>query len=102
MTNDSSPDQIEREIRESIRSPRSAAAAGIIFSLLMFAIQIMITSVSVTDRADINREWLDTVRENISLAMTILPLPEYPSCGSRALSGTAWETWKISSLPLFF
>jgi hypothetical protein len=61
----------ERLIRSQIRSPRSAAIAGIIFSLLVMTSMILISSIESPD--DLNRDWLRTWFSTASLAIGLVP-----------------------------
>jgi hypothetical protein len=62
-----------RLIRRQIRSPRSAAVAGIVFSLLLMTSMVLLNRMAVEDPADIDadlmEEWIDTA----SLALGLVP-----------------------------
>lgn len=60
-------------IQRQIRSPRSAAVAGIIFSLLMIASMILISTITSVTLADISRDWLETRVDTASLALGLVP-----------------------------
>jgi hypothetical protein len=55
-----------------LRSPRAAAIAGIIFSLLMLTSMIIFRMVTITP-ADINRDWLESNATLASLALGLVP-----------------------------
>ncbi len=62
-----------RLIRQQIRSPRSAAVAGILYSILMIT-GMLLTANMVSDiPADIDREWLEKWSGTSSLVVTIVP-----------------------------
>ena len=74
MSNESAPDQTNYVTRLPIRSPRSAAIAGIIFSLLMIASMILASIATPTTPADIiGREWLETAVDTASLMLGLVP-----------------------------
>lgn len=58
-------------IRSRMRSPRSAAIAGIIFSLLVMTSMILISSVESPD--DFNRDWVLSWFNTASLAIGLVP-----------------------------
>ena len=60
-------------IQRQIRSPRSAAVAGIIFSLLMIASMILISTITSVTLSDISRDWLETRVDTASLALGLVP-----------------------------
>ena len=62
-----------RLIRRQIRSPRSAAVAGIIFSILMIAGMILMYNAVRTIPDDINREWLETWSGTASVVTMMTP-----------------------------
>ena len=55
-----------------IRSPRSAAIAGIVFSLLTAASMYLITDVATVTPADINEEWLEATSKTVPLAIGLV------------------------------
>jgi len=61
------------QIQRQIRSPRSAAVAGIIFSLLMIASMILISTITSVTLSDISRDWLETRVDTASLALGLVP-----------------------------
>jgi hypothetical protein len=63
----------ERLVRREIRSPRSAAIAGILFSLLIIATMLLTFSIATANPADVNSEWLETSSSAASLVIAIVP-----------------------------
>ena len=62
-----------RLIQQQIRSPRSAAVAGILYSILMFTGMLLTANIVSAIPADIDREWLETWSGTTSLVVTIVP-----------------------------
>ena len=62
-----------RLIQQQIRSPRSAAVAGILYSLLMIIGMSLTANMVSAIPADIDREWLETWSGTSSLVVTIVP-----------------------------
>ena len=60
-------------IREELRSPRSAAIAGIIYSVLMIIGMLISTNMLATLPANIGREWLEDWSGTASVLVTIVP-----------------------------
>jgi hypothetical protein len=60
-------------IQKRIRSPRSAALAGIIFSILMVTSMLLITGIGEYTPADIHGEWLEGRINNTTLALGLIP-----------------------------
>ncbi len=50
---------MERLVQREVRSPRSAAIAGILFSLLIGASMILLRTGAIVDPTEIDGEWLD-------------------------------------------
>ena len=61
------------QLQKQIRSPRSAALAGIIFSALLIASMLLITGISRVPLAEISYEWFETRASSISLALSLVP-----------------------------
>ena len=59
--------------QSQLRSPRSAAVAGILFSLLLMTSMILITNISSVNPADISGNWLETRANTVSLALGLVP-----------------------------
>jgi hypothetical protein len=62
-----------RLIQQQIRSPRSAAVAGILYSVLMITGMLLTANMVSAIPADIDREWLETWSGTSSLVVTIVP-----------------------------
>ena len=60
--------------QERLRSPRSAAFAGLIFSVLLGAIIVIIQKSFPTDPADFNADWLEENANMVSLAIGFVPI----------------------------
>jgi hypothetical protein len=60
-------------IQKRIRSPRSAALAGIIFSGLLVASMLLISGVPQVTAEEINLELLETGAESVSLGLSLIP-----------------------------
>ena len=61
------------QIQERIRSPRSAALAGILFSGLMIAAMLLITGITQVSPSEINTDWLEAKANSVSLALRLVP-----------------------------
>ena len=61
------------QIQERVRSPRSAALAGILFSGLMIASMLLITGITKVPLAEISTDWLETRAKSVSLALSLVP-----------------------------
>ena len=66
-------DESELLIQRQIRSPRSAAIAGIIFSLLTAAIMILLYRSFTASAANISIEWLETWSSEAAVVLFIVP-----------------------------
>jgi hypothetical protein len=66
-------EETQRLVRRELRSPRSAAIAGIIFSLLMTIGMILIYGIIRDVPQDITKDWLETWSEPASVALTMVP-----------------------------
>ncbi len=62
-----------RLIQRQLRSPRSAAIAGILFSLLMGTSMFLMFDIGTTTPADINRDWLETWSSTTSIVLPLVP-----------------------------
>jgi hypothetical protein len=60
-------------IQERIRSPRSAALAGILFSGLLIASMLLIPGISQVSPDEISSEWLEKRASSDSLALSLVP-----------------------------
>ena len=63
----------ERLIRRQLRSPRAAAIAGILFSVLLMTSMILFRNIGVVAPADINKDWLARSASSASLALSLVP-----------------------------
>ena len=61
------------QLQKSIRSPRSAALAGILFSVLLIASMLLITGITQVSPAEINMEWIESRVDSVSLALKLVP-----------------------------
>jgi hypothetical protein len=61
------------QLQKQVRSPRSAALAGILFSALLIASMLLITGVTQMSAEDISAEWLETRADSASLALSLIP-----------------------------
>mgnify|MGYP001824112014 CR=1 FL=1 len=62
-----------RVIQKRVRSPRSAALAGILFSVLLITSMLLITSIANVAPAEISTAWLETRASSVSLALSLVP-----------------------------
>jgi hypothetical protein len=60
-------------LERRLRSPRSAAIAGIIFSLLMLTIMIMSYRAAEMELTNITGEWLESWMQTAHLMLTLVP-----------------------------
>ena len=60
-------------IQKRIRSPRSAALAGILFSGLLITSMLLITGITQVSPDEISIEWLGSRASSVSLAMSLIP-----------------------------
>jgi hypothetical protein len=65
-------EQTQHITRTSLRSPRSAAIAGIIFAVLLIAFSVLMQLTLPADPADINGEWLEEYAAAASIALGFL------------------------------
>jgi hypothetical protein len=61
------------QLQKSVRSPRSAALAGILFSGLLIATMLLLSNTTTESPADINREWLEGRANTVSIALGLVP-----------------------------
>jgi len=64
--------KMQKRVRREIRSPRAAALAGIVFSVLMFIIMISTYSAHVQPEV-VTREWLHNWAKTASLVIALVP-----------------------------
>jgi len=60
-------------IQKRIRSPRSAALAGILFSGLLITTMLLITGIAQVSPSEITIDWLETRTSSVSLALSLVP-----------------------------
>ena len=56
-----------------VRSPKSAALAGVAFSLLVTVSMILLARVVTIDSVDINEDWLEATSQSVRLAIGLVP-----------------------------
>ena len=61
------------QIQKRIRSPRSAALAGILYSVLLIASMLLITGVPKVPLDGIDLEWLEDRAGSVSVALSLIP-----------------------------
>lgn len=66
-------EKMERKIRREVRSPRSAALAGILFSILMGASMILLRNGAIVDPTEIDGEWLDAQSATAAVVLVLIP-----------------------------
>jgi len=65
--------ETERLVRREFRSPRAAAIAGIVYSLLIITVMILTTGAARVRPEEVTREWLETWSGTFSLVLTMVP-----------------------------
>jgi hypothetical protein len=66
-------EEVERRIEREIRSPGSAALAGIVYSILMMTIMLLTRRMATADPEQITRDWLEARFGTVSLVLTLMP-----------------------------
>ena len=66
-------ERAQKIVRREVRSPRSAALAGILFSLLIIASMILLRTGVIVDTAEIGPEWLETRSAAASVVLVLVP-----------------------------
>ena len=66
-------ESVQKLVRRQVRSPRSAALAGILFSLLIAASMILLRSGAIVDPAEIGPEWLQAGSAAASVVLVLVP-----------------------------
>jgi hypothetical protein len=66
-------EEIPQIIRREIRSPRSAAFAGILFSLLIITSMILLRTGAITDLAEVDTDWLEERSTAASVILVLIP-----------------------------
>jgi len=67
------PEGVQKIVRREVRSPRSAALAGILFSLLLATSMILLRTSAITDPAEIGSEWLEAGSAAASVVLVLVP-----------------------------
>jgi hypothetical protein len=65
--------ETERLVRREFRSPRAAAVAGIVYSLLVITVMILTAGAARVRPENVTREWLETWSGTFSLVLTMVP-----------------------------
>ena len=65
--------EVQKIVRREVRSPRSAALAGILFSLLMATSMILLRTGAIMDPAQIGPEWLEAGSAAASVVLVLVP-----------------------------
>ena len=63
----------QKLVRREVRSPRSAALAGILYSLLMVTSMILLRAGAIVDPTEIGRDWLEARSAAASVILTLIP-----------------------------
>ncbi len=66
-------ESVQKLVRRQVRSPRSAALAGILFSLLIAASMILLRTGAIIDPAEIDTEWLEAGSAAASVVLVLVP-----------------------------
>ena len=64
---------IERLVQRQVRSPRSAALAGILFSLLIGASMILLRTSAIVDPTEIDANWLKAQSSAAAVVLVLIP-----------------------------
>ena len=57
----------------TLKSPRAAAAAGIVFSVLSFTVMLMVQDLVVGSSSAINKQWFETHARSVSFPLALVP-----------------------------
>jgi len=66
-------ESVQKLVRRQVRSPRSAAIAGILFSLLMFTSMILLRTGAIIDPDEIGTEWFEANSAAASVVLVLVP-----------------------------
>ena len=66
-------EETEHVVQHELRSPRSAAIAGIVFSILLITIMALTTRISRVSPEEITSDWLASWASTVSIVLTLLP-----------------------------
>jgi hypothetical protein len=64
---------VQKIVRREVRSPRSAALAGILFSLLMATSMILLRTGAIVDPAEVGPEWLEARSAAAAVILVLIP-----------------------------
>jgi hypothetical protein len=64
---------IQKLVRREVRSPRSAALAGIIFSLLIIASMILLRTSAIVDPDEVGPEWFEAGSAAAGVVLILVP-----------------------------
>ena len=73
MSQDTLTKEAEAMVPRQVRSPRSAAIAGIVFSLLMAASMVLLHSNVLANPADVGSEWLESWSGAATVVLVLVP-----------------------------
>ena len=73
MTQGNPADETQRMVPRQVRSPRSAAIAGIVFSCLIAASMILLYSNVLSSPADVGGEWLESWSGAATVVLVLVP-----------------------------
>ena len=65
--------ETEHVVRRELRSPRSAAIAGILYSLLSVTSMILLYNSVTASPADVGREWLEAWSGAATVVLVLVP-----------------------------
>jgi hypothetical protein len=65
--------EVQKIVRREVRSPRSAALAGILFSLLMATSMILLRTGAIIDPAQIGPQWVEAGSAAASVVLVLVP-----------------------------
>jgi hypothetical protein len=66
-------EEMQSLVQRQVRSPRSAALAGILFSLLIGASMILLRTGAIVNPTDINSAWLDAQSSTTTVVLVLVP-----------------------------
>ena len=69
----STTEGLEKIVQRQVRSPRSAALAGILFSLLIGTSMILLRTGAIVDPTEIDAEWLDAQSSTAAVVVVLVP-----------------------------
>jgi hypothetical protein len=68
-----SAEGMEIDVQREVRSPRSAAFAGILFSLLLGASMILLRTGAMVDPSELDGEWLEAQSSAAAVVLVLIP-----------------------------